>query len=141
VTKLLVRDWGDAFTHNSHHIWPRYNDYGPGRILDHTGQHFRIVGLRNLHPPPWYLVPFRWIEMAMIFYRSYELDPILEGPEQLALDDFKQRLCKLVGRERNLHSGGEVGYRGLQKRIRASPDYEGCIFALCGKAMYSDDRI
>jgi hypothetical protein len=79
--------------------------------------------------------------MAMVFYRRYELDPVLEGPEQLTLDDFKQRLCKLVGRERNLHTGGDVGYRGLQKRIRAAADYEGCIFVLYGNAMYSDERI
>jgi hypothetical protein len=35
---------------------------------------------------------------------------------------------------------------GLQKRIRAASDYEGCIFAIYGKAMYSkamysDERI
>lgn len=79
--------------------------------------------------------------MAMEFYRRYELDPILERPERLTLDGFKHRLCKLVGRERNLHSGGEVGYRGLQKHIRAASDYEGCIFAIYDKAMYFDERI
>jgi hypothetical protein len=77
----------------------------------------------------------------MIFYRRYELDPILEGPEQLTLDAFKERLCKLVGREQGLHSGAEVGYRGIQHRIRATPDYERCIFAIYNKAMYSDNRV
>jgi hypothetical protein len=141
VTNYLVRDWDETFTRNHNHSWPRYEDFVPGGILDHTGQHFKIIGLRNWRPPPWFLIPFEWIRAAMILYRRYELDPILEGPEQLTLDDFKERLCKLVGRERGLHTGGHVGYRGMQKLIRAAPDYERCIFAIYDKAMYSDERI
>lgn len=140
-TQILVRDWDEAFTRNHNHSWPRYEDYVPGGLLDHRGLHFKIVGLRNWRPPPWYLAPFELIRAAMIFYRRYELDPILEGPEQLTLDAFKERLCKLVGRERGLHSGAEVGYRGIQQRIRAAPDYERCIFAIYNKAMYSDNRV
>jgi hypothetical protein len=85
VTNLLVRDWDEAFTRNWIHTWPRYESYVPGGILDHTGQHFKLTGLRNWRPPPWFLVPFEWIRMSMIFYRPYELDPFLDGPEQLTL--------------------------------------------------------
>jgi hypothetical protein len=141
VTKYLVRDWNEAFVRNYRWRWPSYESYVPGGILDHTGQHFMITALKNWKPCPWWLKPLDWTIGVFSVIGPWELDPVLKGPEQLPLDEFKERLCKLVGRERNLHSGGEVGYRGLQKRIRAASDYERCIFAIYGKAMYSDERI
>jgi hypothetical protein len=46
-----------------------------------------------------------------------------------------------VGRERGLYTGSHVGYRGLQKLIRAASSYERCIYEMYGDAMYSDQRI
>jgi hypothetical protein len=141
VTKILVGDWNEAFNVTVGRRWPRYENYVPGGLLDHAGQHFRIIGLLNWEPCPWWLLPLDWFCGMLPLIGPFELDPLLEGPEQLTLEEFKQRLCKLVGRERNLHSGGEVGYRGLQKRIRDAPDYERCICALYGRALYSHEQI
>jgi hypothetical protein len=141
VTNFLVRDWDEAFVRNFRWRWPSYESYVPGGLMDSSGQHFVIAGLRNWKPCPWWLKPLDWTIGVFLVLGPYELDPILEGPEQLTLDDFKERLCKLVGRERGLHTGGHVGYRGMQKLIRAAPDYERCIFAIYDKAMYSDERI
>lgn len=109
--------------------WPRKEWYVPGGILDSDGHDIPIIDLANWRPIPTVLRPIDYFFGGLIAGGHYRVDYVFGEPMQLALQEFKNRLCQLLAKERRSHSGG-VGFRARQRDVQAATTFEEAVRAV-----------
>jgi hypothetical protein len=130
VVQKLVKSWPEVVNHGSR--WPLRRFWVPGGILDSEGKQFIIQDILNISTMPFFLKPFDALFGSVWYLGRFEAELIISEPKQLTLEDFRDLLARLVGRERSFHAGQGVGYKKYQQLIRKAPTYAAAIVALYG---------
>ena len=120
---------GDDWALHAWSKWPQVNRIVPGGLLDCAGFDIPIVGLRNWSPIPVWLKPLDAIFGSFLLFRHYRVEFVYGEPRKLSLDEFKEKLCKLLHQQRASFVGSGISYQKCRTDVQRAATYKDALFA------------